>query len=139
MTRHELIADLLMGAAMADKHLDGRELDKVRALLCEAMRVKKLPTALDRRIQSFKANKLDVFATCDKLNLASDDEKRKLLELIVAVHDSDDLWDFDEDAYLRKVAAALRLAEDKWKDLAVQILSIESIGDALLPPPLPKA
>ncbi len=133
MTRHELIADLLMGAALADKHLDGRELDKVRSLLCEATGKKKLSAALEQRLASFKADALDVQARCDKLKLKTNDEKRKLLELIAAVHDSDDLWDLDEDAYLRQVATALRLPEEKWQDLAVQFISIEAIGEALLP------
>lgn len=140
--RNEHIADLLMGAALADRQLDGREYEAVQSLMREAMKVKKLPAALEKRLKSFKPSKLDVVATVRKLALASDSEKRHLLELIVKVHESDELWDLDEDAYLRRVANALGLAEDKYADLTVQVISIESIGESLGlagPPPLPKA
>ncbi len=136
--RNELIADLLMGAALADKHLDGRELQAVKRLLTEAMGVDKLPTSLEQRLKRFKANKLDMFGTVAQLGLRTKKEKRTLLELVVAVHESDELWDFDEDAYLRKLAAALRVPEKDYEDLTVEVLSVETIGKVLMPPPLPK-
>ena len=61
-----------------------------------------------------------------------------MLEIIPNVHDSDELWDLDEDAYLRAVAAELGMAEDSYADLTVQELDIGEIGAVLLPPPLPK-
>jgi uncharacterized membrane protein YebE (DUF533 family) len=136
--RNELIADLLMGAALADRHLEGSELDTVKRLLCEAMSVMKLPARLERRIKQFDPRKLDVFATVDALGLDSDHDKRKLLELVAAVHESDQMWDFDEDAYLRKLANALRLPPEAYADLTVEVLSVEAIGKVLMPPPLPK-
>ncbi len=136
--RNELIADLLMGAALADKHLDGRELEAVKRLLTEAMGVDKLPTSLEHRLERFKANELDMFGSVAQLGLRTKKEKRTLLELVVAVHESDELWDFDEDAYLRKLAAALRVPEEDYADLTVEVLSVETIGKVLMPPPLPK-
>ncbi len=120
-----------MGAAYADKQLDGREVDKIKGLLCNMLRVVALPPELDARIANFKLSHYDLAATCGKLGFKSDEERRYMLELIAAVHDSDDVWDFDEDQYLRRVAVALGLSEDKWRDLAVQNLSIEAIGEAL--------
>lgn len=138
-TKHDHIADLLMGAALADQHLDGREYEAVKQLLAKAMRRKSVPAALEQRLKNFKASKFDAIDTVKKLRLTSAKEKRNLLELIAKVHDSDDLWDFDEDAYLRKIAAALGVDESVYKDLTVEVLSIETIGDEILgPPPLPK-
>jgi len=136
--RPELIADLLMGAAFADSHLDGSELVRVKQLLCELTGQTELPAALEERLKAFVPSTLNVAATIMALDLSSDTEKRKLLELVAAVHDADDLWDFDEDLYLRGVAAALGLAEDSFSDLTVAELQVDIIGDVLLPPPLPK-
>lgn len=135
--RHLLIADLLMGAAHADRHLDGRELKKVQDLLCKATSNALLPQELQDRLDAFSPDDLDVAATVAALHFESDADKRHLLELITAVHDSDEVWDLDEDAYLRQVASALGLEADDYADLTVAELEIGDIGAALLPPPLP--
>lgn len=135
--RHALVADLLMGAAHADQHLDGRELQKVKDLLCKATSNVLLPKELEARLDAFSPEKLDVAATVAALRFEDEGDKRHLLELITAVHDSDDVWDLDEDAYLRQVASALGLEPDDYADLTVAELEIEDIGAALLPPPLP--
>lgn len=136
--RVELIADLLMGAAYADRHLEQRELEKVKKLLAELTGKSALSAQLEDRLSRFEPNKLDVRLTVDELDLKSDLEKRKLLELITAVHDADEIWDFDEDLYLRGVAAALGVPDADISDLTVGELQIDVIGEALLPPPLPK-
>ncbi len=147
-TRNELIADLLMGAAYADQHLDGREMDAARRTLAKAMRSKKVPPGLVQRLERFDPKRFDLEATVAKLRLASDQHKRHLLELIAEVHASDEVLDLDEDAYLRAVARALGLPPEAYQDLAIENLSIEAItlaGDALMdgdgrsgrPPPLP--
>jgi hypothetical protein len=135
--RPELIADLLMGAAYADKHLDGRELTQVKKLLCDLLNEPKLPSALEKRLTDFEPIKLNVTATVNSIGLSNADEKRKLLELIAAVHDADEVWDFDEDLYLRGVAAALGVSDEAISDLTIGDLQIDVIGDALLPPALP--
>jgi hypothetical protein len=65
-----------------------------------------------------------------------DDDKLKILELIVAVHDSDEVWDLHEDEYLRSVAEAMGLPKEKYKDMTLDF-SIEEAGTVLKPPPLP--
>jgi len=135
--RSELIADLLMGAALADSHLDGRELDSVKKLLCEAMGRLILPPELEERLDSFDMEQLDVSATVAELSLGTAAQKRYLLELIAAVHDADEVRDLDEDAYLRQVAAALQVPEGEYADLALDVISIVEIGMSLMPPPLP--
>jgi uncharacterized tellurite resistance protein B-like protein len=137
--RVDRIADLLMGAAHADRRMDGHELETVKGLLCRFMSVTELPDWLEWRIADFDVTHLDVEACVAKLGLTTEDEKRHLLELIASVHESDDTWDLDEDAYLRRVAEALALPEDAWSDLTVSELSIDRISRALIPPPLPKS
>jgi uncharacterized tellurite resistance protein B-like protein len=137
--RVDLIADLLMGAAHADHAMDGQELGTVKALLCRFLSADALPEWLEWRIGDFDPEHFDVEACVQKLALATQDEKRKLLELCAAVHEADDTWDLDEDAYLRRVASALGLAESDYGDLTISELRIDRISRALIPPPLPKS
>ena len=136
--RVDLIADLLMGAAHADRELDGKELETVKKLLQKVIKRSRLPDWLQWRVEDFKPAHLDIPEAVGKLGLKTDDEKHKLLEMIVAVHESDDTWDLDEDAYLRQVAAALGLEGDAYDDITVAELEIESIAKLVVPPPLPK-
>ena len=136
--RVDLIADLLMGAAHADSSMDGQELATVKQLLCRFMNVSELPEWLEWRIGDFDPAHFSMQECIGKLGLATHDEKRTLLELVTAVHESDDTWDLDEDAYLRRVAKALGLAEEDYADLTISELSIDRISRALIPPPLPK-
>lgn len=139
-TRHDLVADLLMGAALADGHLDGREAEAVRAILCEALRMKRLPARMEKALGEFDPSAFDAKATAAQLGLTTAKERRNLLELIARVHDADDTLDLAEDAYLREVGDALGLDEEAYADLAVGELTIEELGDKLMPgpPPLPK-
>ncbi|MEZ4442133.1 MAG: TerB family tellurite resistance protein [Polyangiaceae bacterium] len=136
--RIDLIADILMGAAHADHHLDGRELDAVRELLRKASGGP-LTAKVSMRLDSFDPSTFDLGATVAALGLEDEGEKRHLVELVSTVHDSDDVWDLDEDAYLRELATALGLELEAIADLTVEELVIEDLGAILLPPPLPKA
>jgi tellurite resistance protein len=136
--RVDLVADLLMGAAHADQELSGKELDTVKKLLGKVIKRSRLPDWLEWRIEDFKAAHLDIAEAVGKLGLKSKDEKHKLLEMVVAVHESDDTWDLDEDAYLHDVAGALGLNQADYDDITVAELEIESIAKLVVPPPLPK-
>ena len=137
--REEHIADLLMGAAHADGHLDGREMQRVRELLRQALKTTMLDSALKARMRSFKPAGHSVQQSIDALALPSDEERRQLLELVVAVHEADDTWDFAEDEYIRVVAKAMGLPKSAYEDLTIGDVAIEVIGASLLPPPLPKS
>jgi uncharacterized tellurite resistance protein B-like protein len=144
--REELIADLLMGAAHADAQVDEVELDAVKSLLCQFSGSPKLSARLEQRVAKFDPRSFDVGATVAKLHLKTDVEKRKLLELVAAVEQADDILDLAEDAYLRKVANALGLPPSAYADLTVDVIDIDEIRQSLLPPlptgpkppPLPK-
>ncbi len=133
----EAIADLLMGAAYADRYLDGREFDIVRQTLQRATGRGVLSAALEARLRNFDPQAHDVKATVASMTGLSDDDKRHLLELVVTVHDADEVWDLDEDAYLKEVAAALGVDEEAYHDLHVGEVSVEALGGGLMPPPLP--
>lgn len=140
--RNELIADLLMGAAFADNRLDGREYASVKKLLAEVIDAEELPKDMETRLKGFDNKTFDPAGTAKSLELTDDTEKRKLIELIAAVTEADDVLDFDEDAYLKTVAEALGMPKESYADLSIEILSVENLQDAgsklLEPPPPPK-
>jgi len=133
----EAIADLLMGAAYADRYLDGREFDVVRQTLQKATGRGVLPSPLEARLRHFDPQSHDVKTSVASMTDLSKEDKRHLLELVATVHDADDVWDLDEDAYLKEVASALGVEEEAYQDLSVGEVSVEALGEGLLPPPLP--
>jgi uncharacterized tellurite resistance protein B-like protein len=142
-TKNELIADLLMGAAHADKHLDGREYGVVMKLLAQVMDLKELPDEMINRLDNFAPNNFNPVDATKSLGLAEDEEKRKLIELIAAVTEADEVLDLDENEYLEKVAGALDLSRPSYSDLTVEILSVDNLKAAgkklIMPPPIPDA
>ncbi len=134
--RFEHIANLLMGAAYADDDLDGRELETVRKLLTEAMGEEELPHDFEKKLLLFDPEEHDVEQTVSAIDLGDDDMKIKLLELIVAVHDSDEVLDIGEDEYVIEVAEAMGLPKDKYAKLTLDVELVEA-GKVLKPPPLP--
>jgi len=142
LTRNELISDLLMGAAFADRRLEGAEYEAVKRALGRAMGVDELPPVMAARLEWFDPAKFDLARTLVELKLEADAEKRQLLELIATVNDADEVLDLEEDSYLRRAGEALGLPPELYQDLVIQELSVESTREAgrllLTPPPLPK-
>jgi uncharacterized tellurite resistance protein B-like protein len=141
--KNETIADLLMGAAYADNHLDGRELDAVKKLLANVMSLEQLPEEMTARLESFDAKGFDARAAAQSLELTTEEEKRNLVELIAAVTEADDELDLDENDYIEEVAGALDLPRATFTDLTVEVLSVENLqaaGQRLMsvPPPIPE-
>ncbi len=134
--RFDHIANLLMGAAHADDDLDGRELETVRKLLTQAMGEEELPHNMEAKLHLFDPEEHDIKATVDAIDLGDDDMKLKLLELIVAVQESDEIVDFNEDEYIIAVAKAMDLPEDKYRSLTLDVQLVDA-GEVLKPPPLP--
>ena len=128
--RLPLVADLLMDAAHADRHLAGEEKATVRKLLRELMGIGNgtLPIDLDFRIDEFSPSAFDLTLTAAAFASDSPAQKRRLLELCAAVHAADGELDLAEDEHLRRVAAALGLSPDQFQDLVVDILEdVENI------------
>ena len=122
MKQHiETITRLLLGAAYADKRLEGTEVSRIEAILRQVLGGEP-PPELSAELRSFNpaAFKVDsAAATLQGLELA---DKRKLLELIASVNDADEVLDLAEDAYLRHVAIGMGVAEAEIADLTLEVL-----------------
>jgi len=127
----DTITDLLLGAAYADKQLQGGEIDAIRSMLVKLLGVKNLPQAQADRITAFNPAKFDITAATAKLRSESAETKRKIIELVASVSDSDEELDMAEDAYLRKVATGLGLSDADIKDLTIEVLEDEDIDGML--------
>lgn len=143
MSRNELIADLLMGAAYADRKLDGRELESVKKLLAELMGVESVPGEILQRLENFNPKSFDPAGAARALELQDEDEKVRVLELIATVTEADEEIDLDENEYLEAVAQAFEMPRNTYSDLTLEVMSVEDIkttGRKLLqPPPIPAA
>ena len=124
--RIDVITDLLMGAAYADGTLEGREEATVRRLLGELLDGATLPPETDARIKGFRREGFDLQAAAAHFLGDSAARKRKLLELVVAVRDADDVFDSAEDDYMTALARALGLPPAAYADLALQIEELRS-------------
>lgn len=128
----ETITDLLLGAAYADKRLEGDEITAISKILCSVLRVDALPAPQQRRLSSFNPAKHDINVATGALAGLSASDKRKLLELIATVNESDEVIDFAEDAYLRKVAEGLGFGADEIAALTIEVLSDDALQAVLV-------
>lgn len=135
------ICDLLLGAAHADSHFSDREQVTVRELLADLFGSEELPPEVEARIDGFQAGSFDVKAAAAPFSGDPDDEKKKLLYLVAAVHEADEELDFAEDDYMRALGKALALPADALDDLVIEVEAEDLKEDfAALrkaPPPVP--
>jgi uncharacterized tellurite resistance protein B-like protein len=129
--RLPLVADLLMDAAYADQRLHGEEKPAVRRLLREILDAPALPMDLDFHIDEFSPERFDLGKTAAAFAADPPAVKRRLLELVAAIHAADGEIDFAEDEQLRRVGAALGLPEASYDDLVVTIIDEIDLGDDL--------
>jgi uncharacterized membrane protein YebE (DUF533 family) len=135
------LCELLLGAAYADKELKEQEKDKVRDLLEELGG--ELSTEVELSIVNFDPAKFDMQKTAASFKSDSDDDKKKILQLVGQVNESDDEIDFAEDDYLRALGEALGLPKSALAGMTVDIES-EDLKETFervrkSPPPPPKA
>ena len=105
----ETITDLLLGAAYADKRLQGNEIETIRGLLCKLLGKDQLPSAQADQIANFKPGKFKLDSATASLRVLDDEGRRKVVEMVAAVNDADEELDFDEDQYLARGAKGLGL------------------------------
>jgi uncharacterized tellurite resistance protein B-like protein len=123
MKQHiDTITQLLLGAAYADKRLAGEEVARIRAILRQILGGGELDDAREAALGSFNPAGFNVHAAAASLRHLGDEDKRTLLELIASVNDADDELDLAEDTYLRHVATGLGVSEDRFADLALEVL-----------------
>jgi uncharacterized tellurite resistance protein B-like protein len=120
--RITVVADLLMAGAHADNHLSGEEKAIVRHLLRDILKTPTLPPDLDARVESFDVTAFDLGAAGAAFAGDSPETKRRLLELVSAVHAADSEYDLAEDDFVRKLGAAIGLDEAAYRDLAATII-----------------
>jgi uncharacterized tellurite resistance protein B-like protein len=120
--RLPLVADLLMDAAYADQKLEGEERVAVRRLLRDMLGADTLPMDVDFRIAEFSPEAFDLGATLSAFVADSLEQKRVLLELCAAVHGADGELHYEEDAHLRRVADALGVPDEMYRDLVIDIV-----------------
>lgn len=127
----ETITDLLLGAAYADKRLEGDELRAITKMVCKLLGSDELPEAQQGQLKAFNPAKFDVNTASSSLASLADDDKKRVLELVASINESDDVIDFDEDAYLRKVATGLGVDESVIAEHTIEILSDEDLDGML--------
>jgi uncharacterized tellurite resistance protein B-like protein len=120
--RITLVADLLMAGAHADQQLTGEEKAVVRHLLRDILKVGTLPPDLDARIEGFDPATFDLGQAAATFAGDSPENKRRLLELVSAVHAADSEYDLAEDDFVRRLGAALGLDESSYRDLTATIV-----------------
>ncbi len=123
----DTITDLMLGAAYADKRLEGRELDAIRSMVVKLLGSPALPQAQENRIKGFNPARFDAQVAAGSLRGLSDEQKHKVLELVVSVTDSDDELDLAEDAYVRKVGEGLGLPAEALEGLTLEVLEDDEL------------
>jgi tellurite resistance protein len=130
--RLPIVADLLMDAAFADQRLEGEEKDAVKRLLRELLDSQALPMDVDFRIDEFDPKKFERAAAAAAFAGDPPALKRRLLELVAAVHAADGEIDFAEDEHLRALGAALGLPPESFSELVVDVVEeMDDIGQDL--------
>lgn len=138
--RINAIADLLLGAAYADDHFHDREKQTIHKLL-ERLSGGEMPDSVMQQIETFDASGFDVAKRAGEFASASAVAKRKLLNLIVSVHEADKEFDLAEDDYLKAVADAIGAGASELSGLTLEY-EVEDLKDDLaavraVPPPIP--
>lgn len=128
MKQHiEIIIQLLLGAAYADKRLEGAEVTRIRAILTQILGGGALDPRHEQALVSFNPASFNVHASAASLKDLDSRDKRTLLELIASVNDADDELDLAEDAYLRNVALGFGVPESEFSDLALEVLAEDEL------------
>jgi uncharacterized tellurite resistance protein B-like protein len=139
--RIDLIADLLLGAAYSDEHLHDREKDKIRHLLGEIAGDADLPRSVYEQIDTFDPRAFELASCAQGFLDDSTENKRRLIELVAAVHEADEELDLAEDEYLRDLARAIGLNTEALGGLTLEY-EVEDLKQSLAvlrasPPPIP--
>jgi uncharacterized tellurite resistance protein B-like protein len=126
----ETITNLLLGAAYADKRLQGDEVASIRGLLVTLTGGPDLPSAQSDQIANFSPAKFDPEQAAASLQVLSKDDRKKVVDMVVAVHESDEELDLAEDQYLGRVAKGLGFSDDEIGELTLQV-EVEELSGSL--------
>jgi uncharacterized tellurite resistance protein B-like protein len=134
------LCDVLLGAAYADARFADREREEIRDMLAD-LSGGKLAPEIEKRIDAFDPKAFDLAKTAAAFKGDDADERRRLLFLVAAVNDADEVTDLAEDEYLRALAAALELPASALAGLTLDV-EIEELREDFArarkrPPPPP--
>jgi uncharacterized tellurite resistance protein B-like protein len=134
------LCDLLLGAAHADQQLQARERAKVRELLVDLTGAE-LTSELEEQILEFSPARFDLTATAAEFRGDPEEDRRRVLHLVAAIHDADGELDLAENDYLCSLADALDLPKSALEGLALEV-EVEDLREHLakvrkVPPPPP--
>ena len=139
--RIDVLIDIFLGAAYADRQLAGRERVRIQDLVQDLMCTRQLPPAVQRRIDAFVPERFDLQAAARQFAGDPPMSQRRLLELVAQVMAADDEYDLAEDEYLRALAGALGVPSADFQDLTLEYEvnelreSFEQLRKS--PPPVP--
>jgi len=105
------LADILCGAALADATFDASERVVVGAMLMKVLGVSALPPEVEQHLDRWDAGGKDLEGALVRLGLASDRDKRKLLEVVADIVKADEVVDVHERAFAVRLGAALGVSE----------------------------
>jgi uncharacterized tellurite resistance protein B-like protein len=121
------LTDVLLGAVYADAERTDEEIEAVKKLLASVFDGD-LPAEVATRLESFDAAAFALDAAIEPFVDDSPELKRKLLELVAAVRDADEIVDLEEDAYVTRVAGMLGVPKTAYADLVLD-LEVEELGE----------
>lgn len=116
-----LLTDILLGVVYSDGSPPPEEKRAVRRLLAELLQVPadRLPHDVEQRIQRFRPELFDLGAAAADFSQDPPMKKRRLLELVGKMSQSDGVVDLAEDDYLRALASHLGMEPSEYNDLVV--------------------
>jgi uncharacterized tellurite resistance protein B-like protein len=141
--RIEAVCDLLMGAAYADKELHDKEKQVVTDYLGSLLPDGELTEEIEERIANFSPEGFKLGDVLSQFSDDSEEDRKKLLEVVAAVHSADEEYDLDEDDFITMVAAGLLLSDEDAKKHLLDY-EVESLKEYMAklrpsPPPVPGA
>jgi len=106
------LADLLMGAAMADRRCDDDEWVAVASTLVKVLGVAELPDEVTRHMRDFDLDRLDVAAAIVALRLDGPRDRKDLMKVLARVVLADREVHEAERAYFHAVGSALDVSRE---------------------------
>lgn len=117
--RIDVITDLLLGAAHADRRCPTSEQQAVRELLCELLLTDTLPPEIEARIRRFDPERFDLARAAADFTADPPMQKRRLLELVGQMCWSEGEYHLEQDDYIRALGEALGMQPDEYADLVI--------------------
>jgi hypothetical protein len=137
--RIELLTDLLLAAAFADRECGDKERAYVGDVLQDLLSTRVLPDPLRQRIERFDPEGFDLQAAVRDFALDPPMSRRRLMELAVYVTLSDGQQNVEESAFLRELGQALGLAPSDYTELTSDRIRLRHSFIDLARVPLPGA